>query len=318
MSDQNFNVGIQGRGDGVTAISAVLNQTGQPVHLIHRKHPEYNRIMEPGLFLYDRGITPPIKWEWDANSLIEFAGIGTMWQHNHDLMQVRFKAGGNPANVSDGQVVYTRRAAFPGEQYLILGLYPNNEIRTLRSFTPMEAIWNNLQEDVLSILNILQPKDYSAIEANKTGVRRFMDTLGNFSNIFPGELDRLKKGEIEHILSVGPDKWMAALNQLSESELQQVKNGTASQSSISIAKKIMDLLGITIVGVSAAIAAVVIAICCVLAALGPIGWATVGVVCSIAGFILAITGAIGGLFLLIGWILSWFEGGEKSAELTVA
>ena len=80
----------------------------------------------------------------------------------------------------------------------------------------------------------------------------------------------------------------------------------------------MDCIGIYIGVVTAASAAFVIAVCCLMAIFGPFAWAAVGIISSILGAVLTVASAISGFFLLIGWILSWFEGSETSVNLSAA
>src|SRR4051812_25282785 len=98
---------MEGRGPGVTAITAILNLNEHPFEFTHLKYPHYNRQIPPGFFRYPYGTTAPINWGSDPNGLIRFGSLGTMWQENSDDWKVRFKAGGNPVNDADGAVVYT-------------------------------------------------------------------------------------------------------------------------------------------------------------------------------------------------------------------
>jgi len=296
-----------GRGEHVTAISAILNMTGHAVSLKHRKHPEYDRQIEPGVYRYPRGVTAPIKWESDPGSLIDIGGRGTMWQDNaSDGRHVRFKSGGNPARANDGAVIYTRRAAFPGEQYLVLGIYPD-EVKTLRSFTPGEALLNNLSEDVLNVLGVLKPADYAALAANPKAARLLSKGLETAARTHEADLKEVPKEGIQAVTALDPARVMQAVEGLSPDEQAAVKAGKTDRSTLDVVRKLLTGLGIAVPLLVSGICIIATLMICVVAALGPVGWVTAGVVAAIAGLVAMIGGAIGMVILLVAWVLSWFE-----------
>jgi hypothetical protein len=285
--------------------------TDHPIELRHRKHPEYDRTVKPGLFRYPRGVTAPIKWENDPASLIDFGGRGTMWQHNApDGRHVRFKRDGEPSRAEDGDIVYTRRAAFPGEQYLIVGVYPDG-VRTLRSFTPDEALWNNLQEVVLDALGVLAPQDFTDLAAKPDAARRMAQSLETAAKDHADDLRGISREGLDALLGVDPALLMKEVEALPAAEREALASGKTDPSTLQIVRKVLEGVGIAIPLIVTGICVIATLLVCVLVPLGPaslgLTWAAAGVVAAVAGLIAMIGGVVGGLLLLINWVLGFFE-----------
>jgi small-conductance mechanosensitive channel len=307
MSDQQMADGpTKSRGLGVTAITAILNLNSQPFNFAHLKYPEYNRQIPPGLFRYPRNTTAPINWGADANGLIQFGGAGTMWQHNVGDWSIRYKAGGNPVNDGDGDIIYTRRPSLlPGEHYLVLGIR-GNTVTTLKSYVPGEALLENLREDLLNVLNVFKPADYITLAENIGTARMMVDSLKAAGDA--GHLEGLDKRDVEALLGVSHEAIHAQLQQLTPEDRELLQSGNAGPRVVTIMKHIFTALGLAIAGATVAIAVFLGILAKALALLGPVGWA-LSIAVGVAIVAILVAGlALALMYLLFAWLFSVLEG----------
>jgi hypothetical protein len=296
---------LEGRGPGVTAITAILNLNHQPFDLVHHKYPHYNRPIPPGLFRYPRGTTAPINWGAAANGLIQLGGAGTLWQHNVGDWSVRHKAGGHPVSDGDGDIIYTRRPSGPGEHYLILGVN-GHKVVTLQSYTPGEAFLENLREDVLNVLNIFKPADYITLAENAGAVRLFLDGFKAANDA--GHLEGLDKRDVEALSRIDYGTFQAKLQQLSPEDRQAIERGNPTEQLVRFVKWLFVGMGIAIMGTAVAIAVVVALVAKIAMLWGPPGWVASAVLLGAAVAILATGALLTVLYLLLAWMLHWLQG----------
>jgi hypothetical protein len=299
----------EGRGDWVTAITAILNLNNAPFDFVHLKYPHYNRVVPPGLFRYPYGTTAPINWGSHAGGLIKFGAYGTMWQ-NHD--RVYYKAGGDPINDTDGEVIYTRRHAFPGEQYLILGL-KGNQVRTLKSYTPGEALFQNASEAILKLVNNISPAAYAHLAQGSGAVTRFINGLKSANDA--GLINSLDRGALDALSKISYEDFNNQFQKLTAEERKEfLAAPDGKPSGLKLANQIFTALGIVTGGITAVLGVVAGffgAVAGYAALGGPAAWVTVSAVCGlIAGVVAIVAGiaaAISAVFFLVAWILDMID-----------
>jgi hypothetical protein len=306
-------VGVSGRGAGVTAITAILNLNDHGFDFNHLKYPAYNRHIPPGFFEYPWGTTAPINWGPDPNGLIKFGSLGTMWQDSTSPGLVRYKAGGNPLNESDGRVIYTRDGAWQGfEQYLILGV-KGSQVTTLKSAVGWRDLFPQIAEKFMSALNGLKPQEYQAMANNPGAVHGFVNNLREANAA--GYMADINQKDVDAISSISYESFQDELKKLPEDERRAVESGKANNKTVEIVRKVLGALKIVVGGIATVAAIILAASALASAGLGPPGWVLSAALAAKLTAVVAVGGAVLVFLELVDWFLGLFFSNAEAAAL---